>query len=93
MPLKTCIVSYHDDNFKHSVEVMAETLYEAAVLGIKAMEVPRDKLYLLQMDVLIKAPEVYKSISGAALNAWLAFPGKTPKEQALKTRLAELIRS
>jgi hypothetical protein len=26
MPLKTCIVSYHDDNFKHSVEVMADAV-------------------------------------------------------------------
>jgi hypothetical protein len=32
-----------NENFKHSVEVTAETLYEAAVLGIKAMNVPREE--------------------------------------------------
>jgi hypothetical protein len=75
---------YHDHDFKHSVEVIAETLCEAVVLGIRAMDIPRDKLYLLSIDIKIKSPEVYKSISGAALNAWLAMAGKNPKEQALK---------
>jgi hypothetical protein len=92
MALKTCVVSYYDKDFKRSVEVVSETLYEAAVLGVKAMDVPLHRLYLMSIDVLIKSPEVYKSISGAALNAWLAMPGKNPKEQALKSRLSDLLR-
>jgi len=44
------------------------------------------------LDVLVKAPQVYHSISGASLSAWLAQPGKTQKEEALKVRLKELLR-
>ncbi|MCU1335332.1 MAG: hypothetical protein JWO19_913, partial [Bryobacterales bacterium] len=39
-----------------------------------------------------KAPEVHREISGAALSAWLAMPGKTPREQALKDRLNVIMR-
>jgi hypothetical protein len=92
VPLRTCIVSYTDSDCKRSVEVIAETLNEAAVLGLKAMNVPSGNLYLLSIDVLVKSPQVYHSISGASLNAWLAQPGKSPKEQALKSRLKELLR-
>jgi hypothetical protein len=70
---------------------MAETLNEAAVLGLKAMKVPGDRLHLLSVDVLVKAPQVYHSISGASLSAWLAQPGKSPKEHALKSRLKEML--
>jgi hypothetical protein len=91
--LRTCIVSYYDNDYECSVEVMAETLHEAAVLGIKAMNVSRESLHLRTLNVLVKAPQVYHSISGAALSAWLAQPGKNPKEQALKDRLKELLRS
>jgi hypothetical protein len=92
MALQTCVVSYCDTNCKYSVEVVAETLYEAAVLGIRAMNVRRDTLHLISLSVVIKAPEVYREISGAALSAWLAMPGKTPREQALKDRLGNIMR-
>jgi hypothetical protein len=92
MPLKTCEVSYSDLTCRYSVEVMAETLYEAIVLGIKAMIVREDTLHLKSFNVLIKQPEVYREISGAALSAWLAMPGKTSKAQALKDRLGDLLR-
>ena len=93
MALRTCVVSYYDRDFKHSVEVVAETLHEAAVLGIKAMNVPGDCLHLLSLNVCVKVPEVHHTITGASLGAWLAQPGKTPKEQALKARLGELMGS
>jgi hypothetical protein len=38
---------------------MAETLNEAAVLGLKAMNVPGERLHLLSLDVLVKSPQVY----------------------------------
>jgi len=90
--LKTCVVSYTDCDCKRSVEVMAETLNEAAVLGLKAMNVPSERLHMFTLDILVKSPQVYHSISGASLSAWLAQPGKNPKEQALKSRLKALLR-
>lgn len=86
-------MSYYDRDCKHSIEVVAETLHEAAVLGIKAMNVPRETLHLLSLDVRIKAPDVCRSISGASLSAWLSQPGKDAKEQALKLRLGDLMRA
>src|ERR1022692_2381983 len=39
MATKTCRVSFKDlDGIRHSAEVQAETLYEAAVLGLKALK-------------------------------------------------------
>jgi hypothetical protein len=38
-------------------------------------------------------PEVYHSISGPSLAAWLARKGKNSEEQALKARLGEILRS
>jgi hypothetical protein len=93
VPLRTCIVSYSENDCERSVEVVAETLHEAVALGLKAMDVPSETLHLLSFNVLVKSPQVYHSISGASLSAWLAQPGKNPKEQALKGRLKELLRS
>jgi hypothetical protein len=66
VPLKSCIVSYTDCDCKRSVEVMAETLNEAAVLGLKAMNVPGERLHLLSLELLVKSPQVCHSISGAS---------------------------
>ena len=93
MALRTCIVSYHEMDCIKSVEVLAESLHEAAVLGIKAMKVERDALHLKSFDVLIKQPEVHHYVSGASLSAWLSQPGKNPKKQALKERLKTLTRN
>ena len=93
MALRTCVVSYYDLQCRYSVEVMAETLHEAAVLGIKALQIRQDTLHLIELDVTIKQPEVHRQISGASLGAWLARPGKNSKEQELKKRLGELLRS
>jgi len=93
MALRTCIVSYSDLQCRYSVEVMAETLHEAAVLGIKALQIRQDTLHLLSLDVAIKQPEVHRQISGASLAAWLARTSRDPKEQELKKRLGELLRS
>ena len=39
-----------------------------------------------------RRPETTHTIWGSVLAAWLARPGKSPKEQVLKSRLAELMR-
>ena len=39
MPGKTCRVSFKDiDGIRHAAEVQANSLYEAAVLGLKALK-------------------------------------------------------
>jgi len=61
--------SYYDNNGRCSIEVVAETPHEAVVLGINAMKVDPRTLYRLSFGVLVKEPEVYRSISGAMLSA------------------------
>ena len=92
--LRPCRVSYQDsDDIRHSVEVTAETLYEAAVLGLTTlraagwMEAPN-----LTIEVTVKAPETTHSINSGVLAAWLSRSGKSPREQALKSRLLDLMR-
>jgi hypothetical protein len=88
--LKTCEVSYRDHlGVKHSVEVTAQSLYEAAALGSKLLKV--GSLHHVTFEVRVKEPEKKLELSGALLAAWLARPGKNPKQQALKARLHEIV--
>ena len=93
--LRSCRVSYQDlEGIKHSVEVTAETLYEAAVLGMTTL---RAAGWLnapnLTIEVTVRAPEATHSISNAVLAAWLSRSGKSPREQALKSRLREFMQN
>ena len=92
--LRFCRVAYQDsDGIRHSVEVTAETLYEAAVLGMTTLraagwiDAPN-----LTIEVTVKAPETTHSISSGVLAAWLSRSGKSPREQVLKSRLLDLMR-
>jgi hypothetical protein len=45
----------------------------------------------LRIEVRVRAPETNHTITNAVLAAWLSRNGKSPKEQALKARLRELL--
>ena len=92
--LRSCVVSYQDNQgIRHSAEVTAETLYEAAVLGLKALDVNQRFTHNITIDVRVKNPETTHSVSGAVLEAWLARPAKSATEQALKSRLKGVMRT
>jgi hypothetical protein len=89
-------VSFQDTNrIAHSVEVTAESLFEAAALAIKAfraaewMESGPGPATLLEISVL--KPVAKHRIPVARVTAWLEANGRTPKEQANKQRLRELL--
>ena len=90
--LHACLVSYRDvDGIQHSVEVTAESLYEAAVMGMTALKVEGwQNLPSLEIEVRVRLPETRHTIWNSVLAAWLARPGKTPREQALKSRLRKV---
>src|SRR6516162_396957 len=92
--LRPCRVSYQDsDGIRHSVEVTAETLYEAAVLGMTTLQAAGwMNSPSLTIEVTVKAPETTHSINSGVLAAWLSRSGKSPREQALKSRLLDLMR-
>jgi hypothetical protein len=70
-----------------SAEVTAETLYEAAVLGLKALDVDQRFTHNITIDVRVKNPETTHSISGESLKRGLHGPAKSATDQALKSRL------
>jgi len=89
-----CIVSFVDlDGIRHSVEVEAEGLYEASVLGLCAF-----RKHDLQPGGLTKLEvEVYSSVthtlSVTKVREWLQRGVRTPKEAVLKERLRTLLSS
>jgi hypothetical protein len=95
--LRTCTVSYKDlQDIEHAVQVTAETLYEAAALGLAAFR--KADLFgggapagHAQLTIRVSAPVTIHTLSMQKLNEWLACVGRSPKEQAMKARLNELL--
>jgi hypothetical protein len=94
--LRTCRVSFQDtEGIAHSVEVTAQSLFEAAALAIKAfravewMQSGPGVGTVLEVSVL--QPVAKHRIPLQKLMAWLEGNGRTPKEQANKQRLRELL--
>lgn len=87
-----CTVSYLDtEGIRHSVEVEAETLYEAAVLAVKTFKQhhcePSD---ISKLDVEIRS-SVTHTVTLKKVRQWLTGGAKTPKEAIMKERLRELL--
>ena len=90
MPL--CIVSYVDlDGIRHSVEVEAEGLYEAAILGIVALRKHDcEPGPVAQIDVEVRS-KITQSITVNKAKAWLARGVRSPNEAVLKDRLRRIL--
>ena len=96
MGCKTCVVTIHDLNdTAHSVDVTAETLYDALAQAIVALrghewagEIGRG---LTTATVMVRQPEVRHTIRVQDFERWLSRPGKTPAEITLKSRLRQVL--
>jgi hypothetical protein len=94
--LRTCRVSFQDtDGVVHCVEVAAHSLFEAAALAIKAFRsaewMPSGPGLGATLEVSVLHPVAKHEIPLRRLTAWLEANGRTPKEQADKQRLRELL--
>lgn len=90
--MASCIVSYLDTSgIRHSVEVEAESLYEAAALAVRAFRrhdcEPRG---LEQLEVEMRS-SVTHMLTIKRLEEWLAGACKNPREAVVKERLRELV--
>ena len=93
---RTCIVSFTDsDGIQHAVEVAASSVNEAAALGICEFrrcgftaDAPGPAT---RLTVTVKVPATSHEVRVSKIEAWLQTAGKSPNEQAMKTRLQELI--
>jgi hypothetical protein len=90
--MAACIVSFLDlDGIRHSVEVEAEGLYEASVLGLCAFR--KHELQpggLTQLEVEVRS-SVKHTLSVTKVQDWLQRGVRTPKEAILKERLRTLL--
>jgi hypothetical protein len=75
--------------------VSASSLYEAAVLALAEFKKSGFALAAVgpgtRLKVAVEAPTTTHELSVAKLQAWLDSSGKTPREQAVKVTLRQLL--
>jgi hypothetical protein len=89
--VRTCVVSYEDARgIRHGVEVEAESVYEAAVLGIRAL---REDPWLepigttTMMEIALAHSEAKHAVSVQQIENWLARPAANMREASKKAKL------
>ena len=96
MALRTCRVTGRDANgIVHSVEVTADSLYEAVGNALRAFQgtdwaadVQRSETAI---TVMVKQPEVEHKVRLRDFRTWLEAAPRSPAEMALKSRLRALL--
>jgi hypothetical protein len=92
--LRTCLVSFSDlAGVRHTAEVTAETLYEAAVLGMAAIAQNSGAVAatLTQLEIEVRAPIVRHQLSVRQVRQWVDGITPSPKEKLLKERLRQML--
>src|ERR1700730_7253074 len=96
MAPKTCTVSVTDaSGSRHSVEVLAESLYEAAALGLKLL---RDADWvdtlgpMTRLQLQVRAPAVMHEVTIQQLQRWLDGAPISPHEAVRKAKLKSILR-
>ena len=91
--MASCVVSYLDtEGLRHTVEVQADSLYEAAVLAIRTFrqhDCEPGQVSDLQVEV---RSSVIHTITPRKIYDWLNGGSKTPREAVIKERLRALLR-
>lgn len=98
MALRTCLVSFTDlSGIRHSTEVMAETIYEASVLAIKAFQASgfMDQMpgAASRFEIEVKVPTVRHELRVGQLTQWLDRGVSNPIEESKRKRLKALLES
>lgn len=95
MTVRACIVSFKDmRGIRHSAEVEAESLYEAAVLGLRRLN---DDPWLEKigpgtvLEVEVRTPGTTHAISVQQIERWLAGATTNPSESVKKAKLKMLL--
>jgi hypothetical protein len=92
--MATCIVSFLDlDGVRHSVEVQADGLYEAAVLGLAAFkkhDLELNPAGLAHLEVEVRS-SITHTVTVQKVHQWLRQGVRSPKEAVMKGRLRNLL--
>ena len=92
---KICRVSFKDaDGILHAVEVQAETMYEAACLGLNALK-RSDWIDTIgpgtRITVQVQEPPVEHFLMYAQLTRWLDGAAPNPSDMLKKKRLKAML--
>lgn len=93
--MKTCTVSFTaPSGVRHSVEVSADSLYEAAIFGFSLLQ-RADWVEPVapgtQLEIQVKNPETTHRVSLAQLRRWVDGTAVSPDETLKKRRLKALL--
>ena len=90
--MAACVVSFVDpDGIRHTVEVEAESLFEAAALALRTFKQHNCEPGLIaKLEVEIRSA-VTHTVTPKRLHQWLEGGAKSPKEAVMKQRLRDLI--
>jgi hypothetical protein len=90
--MASCLVSYLDtEGLRHTVEVEAESLYEAAVLAMRLFKQHDcEPGEISKLEVEIRS-SITHTVTPKKVRQWLNGGAKTPKEAVMKVRLRELL--
>src|SRR5215813_1619350 len=88
----SCLVSYLDtEGLRHTVELEAESLYEAAVLAIRIFRQHNcEPGQVSTLEVEVRSSVIH-TITPKRIFEWLSGGAKTPKEAVIKERLRTLL--
>jgi len=96
MPPKACKVSFEDaQGVEHAVEVLADSLFEAAGLGLGLLRkdgwVKQEPGPLTRILVEVREPATQHSLTVQQLKRWADSSAVSPAERLRKERLKELL--
>jgi hypothetical protein len=94
----TCRVSFTDGaDVTHTVTVSASSLYEAAILGIAEFKKCGFAFGGIsgatRIKIAVELPAITHELTVANVQSWLETNGKTPREQAKKVTLRQVLLS
>lgn len=95
MALRTCTVTYTGPSgIRHSVEVVAESIYEAAALGVAAL---RNTAWAdaiapgAELEVQVREPATSHRLTVGQIRRWCDGVAVSPDETLKKHRLKQLL--
>jgi hypothetical protein len=87
-----CVISYVDtEGLRHTVEVEAESLYEAAVMAVKTFRKHDCEPALMSMLEVEIRSSIIHTVTLKKVHTWLNGGAKTPREAVMKERLRSLL--
>jgi hypothetical protein len=96
VPPRTCLVTLTDSRgIRHSVEVTAESLFEAGVLAVSAFRkagwVEEPPGVASRLEIEVREPAMKHTVTLAQLQRWANGATRSPAERIRRERMRQLL--